>query len=156
MKHSIPSFTIFEVTVVMAIMSVLVTMISFSVNRLFESLHKTEVIHGELNAFYRLRSTLWYDCVTADSMICENNELYVFQNTRKVNYSLDEGMLVRTCDGITMPMEQATEEITATETEAGVRINFQFNWKGELLNWHFVNRPDRAGNINQFFDRRNG
>lgn len=140
----------------MAIMSVLVTMISFSVNRLFESLHKTEEIQGELNAFYRLRSTLWYDCVTADSMVCQNNELKVFQNTKEVNYSVDEGILVRTSNGVVMRMEQATEEITSTETEAGVRINFLFNWKGETLNWHFVNRPDRAGNINQFFDRRNG
>lgn len=155
-RHSIPSFTIFEVTVVLAIMSILAAMVSFSVNRLFDSMHTTETIHTELNNFYRVRSTLWYDCITADSMQCANNKLHVYSDAKEVNYHIEEGILFRTKNGISKSMEREMEEIKATPTEFGIKIQMRFEWKGETLEWEFLNRPDRAGSINQFFERRNG
>ncbi len=155
-RHSVPSFTIFEVTVVLAIMSVIAGMVTFSTNRLFESLHTTENLHTELNEFYRLRSTLWYDCITADSMTCAENELHVFHKSNEIAYQIDAGILFRTSQGIRRSLQREIDEIVAIPTDKGLKIQMNFPWKGETLQWHFLNRPDRAGSINQYFEQRNG
>jgi type II secretory pathway pseudopilin PulG len=155
-KHSVPAFTIFEVTIVLAIMSVLVTMVTFSINRLFDQTRVTQEIHSELNNFYKVRSTLWYDCITADSLTLQAQEIHVFKKENKIQYSLDEEQLFRSVNGTKRPLDVIVRSLEMETTKEGEEIVLTFDWKGEALPWRFFNRRDVAGSVNQYFDGRNG
>jgi len=155
-KHSINAFTIFEVTVVLAIMSVLVTMVTFSVNRLFDQMKVSEELHGELNDFYRVRSTLWYDCITADSVVCKNGTMLAYKKERTVHYTIDNEVLFRTQNGEKQELNVRAESITTEDTDEGEEIVVTLDWKGEPLLWKFFNLPNVAQGVNQYFDDRDG
>lgn len=155
-SHSIPAFTIFEVTIVLAVMSVIAAMVTFSVNSLFSQMHTSEAIHKELNNFYRVRSTLWYDCISADSVVYYQNTFVAYQSNRTVTYSLEDEQLVRQQNGMRELLGITVKSIKSEETKQGEEIILTFDWKEEELLWRYFNRPNLAAGINQFFDERDG
>ncbi len=153
-QHSISAFTIFEVTVVLAIMSIVVSMVAFSVQRLFHQMQVTEEIHAELNNFYKVRSMLWYDCATADSIVFQEQRFLAYSDGNPVLYHVDEDVLYRNQSGVDQELNIEIRSIEKQEVEQGSEIVLSFDWKGEPLEWRFFNRPDVADGINQYFDER--
>jgi len=153
-QHIIPAFTIFEVTIVLAIMSVIVSMVAFSVQRLFHQMQVTEEIHAELNNFYQVRSTLWYDCITADSIVIQDQHFLTYSNGVAVQYQVAEEALFRNQNGLDKDLNVEVRSLESREVEGGSELVLTFDWKGEPLEWRFFNRPDVADGINQYFDRR--
>ncbi|XOV67594.1 MAG: type II secretion system protein [Fluviicola sp.] len=155
-QHIVPAFTIFEVTVVLAIMSVIVSMVAFSVQRLFHQMQVTEEIHTELNNFYQVRSMLWYDCVTADSIIVQDQQFLTYSDGKFVQYRLEEEALYRNQHGADQELGMAIQSLENREAEGGSELVLTFNWKGEPMEWRFFNLPDVSEGVNQFFDKRDG
>lgn len=155
-NHRISAFTIFEVTIVLAIMSVIVSMVTFSVNRLFDQLHVSEEIHAKLNNFYKVRSTLWYDYTTADSLVCTDQKLQIYKYGEPITYLANEGNLLRVQSGMEYPMNIEVKRIEEIVGDHGSEIIVLFDWNGEELPWRFFSQPDYAESVNQFFNRRNG
>lgn len=155
-KHIVPAFTIFEVTIVLAIMGVIVSMVAFSVQRLFNQMQVTEELHAELNNFYQVRSTLWYDCTTADSVIFKNNQILSYKQGNPIVYFLEDEVFYRSQQGVEQQLKVAVTRLSSNALEDGEEIVITFDWKGESMDWRFFNRPDLSESVNQYFDRRNG
>ncbi|MCR9171950.1 MAG: hypothetical protein NXI10_05635 [bacterium] len=155
-QHTVPAFTIFEVTVVLAIMSVVVSMVAFSTQSLFKQMKVTEDIHAELNNFYKVRSMLWYDCVMADSITFQENEFLAFTNGVPVQYRVEEDRLYRNQDGQDRDLNLDILSLEKMDVDAGSDIILTFDWKGEPLEWRFFNLPNLADGVNQYFDTRDG
>lgn len=155
-QHRVSAFTIFEVTVVMAIMSVIGAMVTFSVNRLMDQMAISEQLHTELNNFYKVRSTLWYDCALADSMNVDDQQLNVYKNGTSIHYKMTEESLVRIHNGNESSLNINALEIKETVQENGSEISILFDWKSDPINWKFFNRANNAESVNQYFKERNG
>lgn len=156
MRNSVPAFTIFEVTIVLAIMSVIVSMVAFSVQRLFGQMQVTEEIHAELNNFYKVRSMLWYDCITADSIVFGEQQFAAYSKGSEIQYRLEADAMIRTQNGLDQDLKLEVNSLEKREVEGGSELVLTFDWKGEPLEWRFFNRPDISDGINAFFDRRDG
>ena len=89
------SFTIFEVTVVLAILSVLITIVSVSINRFNEQMKITSTIQEELNTFYAFRSNLWHEFYRADSIQLNENEVHIYSKNHLICYKKQADFLVR-------------------------------------------------------------
>lgn len=155
-KHIIPAFTIFEVTIVLAIMGVIVSMVAFSVQRLFNQMQVTEELHAELNNFYQVRSTLWYDCSTADSVVFNSSRIYTYKKGLPTIYFIEEDVFYRSVEGRSQELKVAVRGLSNNILEDGEEIVITFDWKGDPMEWRFFNRPDFAESVNQYFDKRNG
>lgn len=155
-QNSIPAFTIFEVTIVLAIMGVVISMVAFSVQRLFNQMQVSEEIHAELNNFYKVRSMLWHDCITADSIKFQEKQFLAYSDGEPVQYRVEDDMLYRNQLGTDQPLNLGVLNFGQEEVEDGTEISIIFDWKGGPMEWRFFNRPDVADEINNFFERRDG
>ena len=89
------AFTIFEVTVVMAIMGVLISIISLSLNRFNEQLKTGNDIGIEMNHFRAIRSTMWREFYTSDSISMIDNELNLYIKSSTIKYKVEGDLLHR-------------------------------------------------------------
>ena len=131
-------------------------MVAFSVQRLFNQMQVTEELHAELNNFYQVRSTLWYDCTTADSVIFKNNQILSYKQGNPIVYFLEDEVFYRSQQGVEQQLKVAVTRLSSNALEDGEEIVITFDWKGESMDWRFFNRPDLSESVNQYFDRRNG
>ena len=131
-------------------------MVAFSVQRLFNQMQVTENLHAELNAFYQVRSSLWYDCTTADSVIYNDNKLLAYKEGIPVIYYTEDDVFYRSSHGRNQELNVAVTDFTKEALDDGEQIVITFDWKGEPMEWRFFNRPDYAKSVNQYFDKRNG
>lgn len=155
-QHIIPAFTIFEVTIVLAIISVIVSMVAFSVQRLFNQMQVTEEIHAELNNFYKVRSMLWYDCVTADSIVIQEQQFITYSEGVPVQYRVEDDVLYRNQNGLDQELNLEVRGLENKDVDGGSELVMTFDWKGEPLEWRFFNRPDVSEEVNAYFDKRDG
>ncbi|MDG1332923.1 MAG: hypothetical protein P8P74_11385, partial [Crocinitomicaceae bacterium] len=94
-EEHIDAFTIFEVTVVLAIMGVLIGLIATSVNRFNEQLKMTGDINQELNEWFAFRSNLWSELYACDSIQSVDQELTLFAQNRVIKYKLEDEDVLR-------------------------------------------------------------
>lgn len=151
-QRKIAAFTIFEITVVLAIMSILITIITISLNRFNEQIKSSSEIHEELNAFYIVRSSIWKELYESDSLFCEKNNLLIYQPQRIIEYFVDDEILYRKTDQITTDLKIPVTQIIETEKSGIKKIEISFLWKGEIMKLSYLNniRPDVK--INHYFD----
>ena len=154
-KYIVPAFTIFEVTVVLAIMSVLITIISTSVNRFNEQLKVSTDVHTELNHWRSVRSVIWNDFYMADSIQCEMGELTLFTDGSAINYKVQDDYLHRKTSNEWLNLNVEAESIYKEEKNEAVTFHMLFPWKGEPmdLSYHYQTAVDMK--INNYFDRLN-
>ena len=91
----IKAFSLFEVTVALAILSILLTIITVALNRFNEQIKLSSDVHQELNNFYIVRSNLWRELYESDSMFCSNDELKIFNKTQEIDYFIEDESLFR-------------------------------------------------------------
>lgn len=152
-KHSIAAFTIFEVTVVLAIMSVLITIISYSLNRFNEQLKFTSDINQELNEWRAVRASIWKEFYTTDSIQCVNGELHLFSGDRIVDYKIVEESLHRRHGTDWTDLKMDAEAIYEEKKEASSIFHIDFLWKQEVMALSYYYKPAVDLQINDYFDR---
>lgn len=151
-SHKVDAFTLFEVTVVMAIMSVIISIISLSFNRFHEQLKVAQDISSELNHFRMVRSTLWKDFTAADSIVFASDEIQVYNNASVIKYQATNETLHRknhTDDW--QDLELDVESIYVDSVSGMKDYHINFLWKGEEMNWNFLDQPSLAMRINNQF-----
>ena len=154
-RPSVSAFTIFEVTVVLAIMSVLIAIISTSMNRFNEQLKISTEVHDELNHWWATRSVIWNDFYMADSIQFQAGELTLYNSVQTTLYKIQDDQLQRSFNDQWTNLEIESESISAEEKDGSYSYHIHFPWKGESmdLSYHFQAGIDIK--MNAYFDRLN-
>lgn len=151
MKAKLKAFTVFEITVALAIMSILLTIITFSLNRFNEQVKLSADVHDELNQFYLVRSTLWNDLYHSDSMRYEQNKLSLFTNGKQLDYFVEDNILMRKNLAGVSNLKVPIEEIRFEDKDGQKKVLFSFLWKGENMVLTYQQQADLSEKINQTF-----
>lgn len=151
-RAHIDAFTIFEVTVVVAIMGILITIISSTLNRFNEQLKFSNDVHQELNEWFAFRSNLWKELYTADSIRQTGKEIEFFLEDRVVKYKAEDEQLLRFQSGQWKETPMLVERIGVLRDEEEVNVIFDFLWKGQVMTLDYYYKPDIKNEINSYFD----
>ena len=152
-KKHIAAFTLFEVTVVLAIMSILLTIVTVSLNRFNEQVKNSSEIHQELNHFYIVRSNLWRELYESDSLICTQNRLQIYTSGQVVEYFTEDEILQRkSLRSEAEDMKLAVESIKNTDRDGEQLIEIAFIWKEELMKLTYLNKAHLDSKINRYFE----
>lgn len=161
-RQQVSAFTIFEVTVVLAILGVLMTIISVALNRFNEQLKVNSEIHAELNQWMLVRANLWKEYYASDSLDFSNGEAIIYQKQRIIRYSSRDGLLLRNefpkMGGVPAEWKEMGVEIEGIReevTEAGRYIIFSFPWKGDLMELRYYCNGDNRALVNEYFEQLN-
>lgn len=150
-EQHIDAFTIFEVTVVLGIMGVLIGLIATSVNRFNEQLKMTSDLNQELNEWFAFRSNLWSELYACDSIQSVEKELVLYSNKRIIKYKLEDEGVMRS-NGTEWQTTKSKAESIRLETENDeTTVIFDFKWKGELMTLSYYFEPDVKNKINDYF-----
>lgn len=154
-RNRIDAFTIFEVTVVLAIMSVLIGIISFSLNRFNEQLHNSSKISAEMNEFRAIRSEIWREFYFADSITEKNGELSIYMKDQTAVYKIADGRLYRSTGNDWKDLNLEMEAIHSEPREDATVYHLDILWKGDVMHmdYHFQHGIDKK--INEYFKRLN-
>ncbi len=150
--QKIKAFSLFEVTVALAILSILLTIITVSLNRFNEQLKFSSEVHQELNDFYIVRSNLWRELYESDSLFCSNNELQIFNQTKEINYFIEDERLFRKIDENIIDLKIPIETIQELEQDGNLKIVFSFLWKDEIMKLSYLKLSSLESKINRYFD----
>jgi competence protein ComGF len=151
-KHEIKAFTIFEITVVLALLSIITTIIFVSLNRFSEQLKISSELNYELNEWFAFRSNFWRELYTADSINLKDNEVIIFSDNRIVCYRERNEILERKTNDQWKPLEIKLESIVSNSIEGGTAIHFNFIWKEEIMKLSFMQLNSVKQMINNHFN----
>lgn len=151
----ISSFTIFEVTMVLAIMSVLILIITLSTNRFNEQLKISNDIKSELNAFQLLRANLSKDFYHADQVRLKNGELILTKELGEIKYTINDGFLSQVRGNETISLNILVTDIFETSLKEVPVYHIIIPWKNEELDLSFYYKPSVDLAINTFFEEYN-
>lgn len=149
--HHIKAFTVFEVTVVIAIMGILLTIITTALNRFNELVKQSSEVNQELNHFYAIRSNLWRELYEADSLKQEKNQLQLYFGTYTVQYEVKEEKLYRKTQQNSQELGLDILGIESEESQRGKRIKFRFIWKDEEMQLTYLYSAKPNQQINAYF-----
>lgn len=150
------AFTIFEVTVVLALLSTIVTLLMIAVNRFNEQLKNSSELHKELNDWFAFRSNLWNEFFYADSLSVQKNTVSIYAPERTVMYRKSGEWLERNTGTEWQPTGIKIEGIEEEQAEEGSSINFFFEWKGEPIHMAFRRQQDVKAVVNSYFEKNYG
>lgn len=150
--RSVAAFTILEVVIVLSIMSVLITIIAVASNRFQEQLKQTSVIQESLNRFYAIRSALWYELYTSDSINVANNQATIFMPERIVYYKIEEDTLYRMHQETWQNLHQPMLGIQATKENETQQVSFQFDWKDAPMELRYYSQNGLKQKMDNFFE----
>lgn len=152
-KQHIPAFTLFEITMVLAIMSVLITIITVSLNRFNEQLKLSTDVQGELNQWYQFRSNLWRELYQSDSLVLEDKVLHIFKEKERINYQVEEEILYRRkADSEWKSTEIAANAIKEQIKENKRFITFDFLWKGDTMKLTYLCDESLKYKMDSYFE----
>lgn len=151
-KHSISAFTIFEVTIVLGLMSTIIAIIAVSINRFNEQMKTSSDIHQELNTFFAFRSNLWNELYTSDSIQYESKQIHIFKNGKPIEYRIEDDFLERKTEKewVTTPFEML--ELKEEMIEDEKIIAFIFNWKDQPMKLHYFCKADLNKKMDHYFE----
>lgn len=163
---AVPSFTILEVTIVVAILSILVTIITVTLNRFNEQLKINREIQQELNNWMLVRANFWTEYHLSDSIDVISQSLVFYQPHRSVFYRPEEERLVRKELNNTVPTgapgtdewREMNVEISSIRKEISGEnevIILSFPLKGEEMQLRFLKQKSKAGTVNQYYEQLN-
>ncbi len=148
----VSAFTILEVVIVLSIMSVLITIVAISTNRFQEQLKETTKIQDELNKFYAVRSQLWYEFYTSDSIQSSNNAIQLFKGVTNVSYYIVDDTLYRKKDTQEKSLHLAMHGIESNALEDQKKVIFDFDWKNAPMRLEYVQPGGLKHKIDTYFE----
>jgi len=156
MEHrnmKISAFTVLELTVVLALLSTIITIISVSLNRFNEQLKNSSDIHQELNEWFAFRANLWQELYMADSIVYHQNELAIYRQGSQTAYRAEDDLLERRTGIEWASTGIAIENITQETSEAGNTVIFNFHWKEEIMPMSYLEVPGVKEIIDRHFEK---
>lgn len=148
----VAAFTILEVVIVLSIMSVLITIIAVATNRFQEQLKQTSTIQQSLNQFYAIRSELWYELYTSDSIHVENNQATLYLPDREVSYKIEDDTLYQSTTEDWRSLHLAMLGIHATKENETQKVTFTFDWKDEPMQLSYYSQHGLKQKMDVFFE----
>lgn len=150
-QQRIQAFTIMEVTMVLAIMSVLISIVFVALNRFNEQLKVANEISQELNDWRMVRSTIWKDFYEADSIQCQDNLLTIYSKGKILIYSIKKEQLHRQNNGVKVNLKFEVASIHEKMEDEHRTFYIEFVWKGELMTLSYLYNPSIDLEINNYF-----
>jgi hypothetical protein len=135
----------------MAIMSVIIAIISISFNRFNEQFKIAQDISAELNQFRLVRSTLWKDFTTADSIAFNDDQIKIYKDNKLIQYQETDESLHRNHTGDWQDLNVEVESVFVDSLLGLKKYHINFLWKGEEMDWSFLDKPSLAVQINTYF-----
>jgi len=155
-RHTrVNAFTVLELTVVLALLSTLITIISVALNRFNEQLKNSADIHTELNEWFAFRANLWRELYTADSVAYKNSEMFIFHSGTSTGYRATDEMLERRDGTEWTATGMAIEDIAQETKDDGDMITFNFLWKDEIMPLSYLELPGVKETIDRYFEQTN-
>jgi hypothetical protein len=155
-EGKIAGFTVFEATVVVVIIGILMTIVSVSVNRFNEQLKNTADLNQKLNDFYMVRSGVYTNYYSSDSLACQNNRLVFYRENDSTVYSIDEGKLAIELNNNLKKISLPVEEIGNTEMNGKQYVKMEFIWTPRNLQIRLPRYSFPEQSVNAFFKNING
>ena len=149
----IKAFTILEATIVMAIISILISIIGTATNRFGEQLKNSSDISHELNEWNAFSSNLWRELYFSDSINTSNNSLIIYNLDGATEYSIKNELILRKKHESEIPTNINASRIYTEKTKGASLIIIDFLWKGEIMSLKFYNKPDLESQINSYFEK---
>ena len=145
-------FTIFEVTTVLAIMSILISIIYVALSRFNEQLKVANDITAEMNNWRMVRSTIWKDFYQADSIQCHENNLTIFTQGNQLEYKIVDDHLHRNKNGADVTLGFEVESIYEKREGDISTFYMDFPWKNEIMTLSYAYNPAIDLEINNYFE----
>jgi hypothetical protein len=150
--RKLPAFTIFEVVMVLAIMSCLVAIVSASINRLGEQVKTAQEIQQDLTKFYEFRSNLWRECILSDSITNIHHGIQLWKDGIAVQYKSEGGDLQRSTDGSIWRSTGFTViESKSSMVQTSAYMELQIQWKAQEINFRFPKKATLKQRIDSYF-----
>ncbi len=154
---ALPGFTILEVSVVVAILGVIVTIITVTLNRFNEQLKVNTDIQKELANWMLVRSNFWNEYYLSDSILVKNNELFLFQSHRVISYKSDDEQLMRKekMSGMLSTEWVGMNVVAASIVDDSLnnQIILTFPLKGEDMELRFPKQQSKASVVNNYYEK---
>jgi len=151
-KNSIPAFTIFEVTTVLAIMSLLISIIYVALSRFNEQLKMANDVATEMNDWRMVRSTIWKDFYQVDSIQYQENNLTIFAQENQLEYKIVDDYLHRIKNGTDVELGFEVESIYEKRENDISTFYMDFPWKNEVMSLSYTYSPAIDLEINNYFN----
>lgn len=148
----VAAFTILEVVIVLSIMSVLITIIAVATNRFQEQLKQTSTIQESLNQFYAIRSELWYELYTSDSIHVEHKQATLYLPERTVSYKIEDDTLYQSTTEDWRSLHIAMLDIQETKENETQKVTFTFDWKDEPMALSYYTQHGLKQKMDVFFE----
>jgi hypothetical protein len=151
----VPGFTIFEITVVLAILSTIITIVAMAFNRFNEQLKNSSGINQELNEWFVFRANLWQELYLADSIVYREETIHLYRQAELVSYRIADELLERRKTGDWTSTGFEMEDLRETVGGNDKRIVFIFRWKGAPMTLEYYCKPDVKQQMDRYFDNLN-
>jgi competence protein ComGF len=151
LSAKISSFSLFEVTVALAILSILIGIIGTSINRLNEQVKISSHLSDDVNHFYTVRSALWRELYASDSIRVEQNTLLIYSNNEVVLYLINEDRLHKKSKDYVQDLKievSGIEKVIAGNQEK-VQINFLIG--DQAITMSYVLQTTIEQTVNTYF-----
>ncbi|MCF8414625.1 MAG: prepilin-type N-terminal cleavage/methylation domain-containing protein [Crocinitomicaceae bacterium] len=153
-KNHFAAFTLLEITVVLAIMSILISIVSLTLNRFNEQMKQSAELQEELNHWYQFRSNLWRELYCSDSLRFNNDILTIHSSNENIQYKANNDVLYRK-NGESEWIESKIKadylkEIISDEKRV---LEFSFIWKGEPLVLNYLCKESKKQKIDTYFNK---
>jgi hypothetical protein len=162
--NTVQAFTILEITIVAAILSVLITIITVALNRFNEQLKVNQEIQKELTNWMLVRSNLWTEYYYADSIHLVENMFVFCQPHRNVYYKIDDEQLMRKEIHLISSIEASSLEewrgmnvlissITKDTMKDQQSVVLAFPLKGEDMELRLPAQKNKADLVNTYYEQ---
>jgi len=137
MNPKLKAFSILELAMVLAILSLLIGMVWTSTNRFQDQMQTSTKLSHEITAWYRFRSNFWREIYSSDSIKVVNQSLYLHQGGEVLVYQ-EMDSLIRLGKGMTIgfPYHLAGLHVVNQANETGY-VDCQISWKDQLFSFQF-------------------
>ena len=160
--RKLQAFTILEITVVVAICFIFVTIIKITLNLLNEQIKINGDIQQELNDWMLVRSNFWYEYHHSDSVYVTGGELFFSQPHRIICYKVDDDQLKRkevktiNVSGSSVSGEWVDIKVTVSsikEDASENQITVTFPLKGDDMNIRFPKQINKSDVVNRYYEQ---
>lgn len=155
MRHKLKAFSILELAMVLAILSLLIGMVWASTNRFQDQMKISVDLSQEMTEWYRFRSNFWREINEADSVQIKDNHLLFFHENQITSYT-EEEQLTRTHNGNTQSFPYHLVQLTTNSTfDQKEFIVCQIEWKEQRFNFTFPLKTNLSDQLNTHYTLEN-
>ncbi len=155
-KFILPAFTIFEATVVVAIMGIIIAIVSYSLNRLNEQVHLANGISEKINQFNIVRSSFWEDACSSDSLVNNEGSLIFYTNGSAISYSIEDDTLIRNNKDISQSFGLRCDNMDVTNEDLGESVTISLSFNEQPVEFSMNRSKNIDCIINDYFSTRYG